>query len=707
MVFSARRAGIAGVLATLDPCARRRRKLMGHCLVPSASPEFHAKPTPTPVGFHPPTSRERLDVRMYVLRSALRASTKRPPARFIRGRRYPCTPRLRTFHTAQALAQASNPLPPPDSTPADRDGVNTTDREAKAAVDEPADAAVASEDPEVLAQKLQRSRESSRRYSAALRRQQRGKKAQGLPPVHIPDWFLRGRVIRLEDVPGGPQDVKPPTVLSVTVSQAESGERATCAIPVRGDSDTARILSRLVSGLWSRRLDDNERHKVEQYLEERIALVEKADTQESQSRNDAAVASTEAGRPSDVPIATITEDSAFTEAWTKLSKLHNDADMDPRTKIEAMRKQSAKLGMAAKKREIARTRQMGTSRRLSSLVVSEIRATIAASLSTLQPSAGDSFPSAKTNLILHSPTPEHEESIEECVVGTALEMGSDVICLTAQSVARIAGDYLGEGADPSPRSIRSLGYETYRLTAELGNAFGASDEVGEDESEWSQGSSLDHPDSSATRPRSVIIALSPALRAMTSNLKGMQFGSASQLEPNASTTNDDSGRSQSSSEVQLEDLKLSALLDALIDANDVKQSRGIVGNNMLGSRPSSQAQSLSKTPAFFDYSLSPESAKLELNSTLPAAARPDINMEVQVGSAPQALSVPSKSKIIYIKDFKELNATHYGGRIIQKLEELVRKRRTAGESIMIVGSTCSRELMPELSARYASIFVTT
>ncbi|KAJ4380972.1 hypothetical protein N0V86_003319 [Didymella sp. IMI 355093] len=73
-------------------------------------------------------------------------------------------------------------------------------------------------------------------------------------------------------------------------------------------------------------------------------------------------------------------------------------------------------------------------------------------------------------------------------------------------------------------------------------------------------------------------------------------------------------------------------------------------------------------------------------------------MAVNVGSVPALTQIPKKSKIVYVRDFKELNATHYGGRIIQKLEEIVRKRRSAGESIMIVGSTCSLELTPDLSA---------
>jgi hypothetical protein len=374
--------------------------------------------------------------------------------------------------------------------------------------------------------------------------------------------------------------------------------------------------------------------------------------------------------------------------------------MDPRKKIEAMRKQSAKLGMAARKREIAKTRQMGSSRRLSSLVIAEIRATIAASLSSLQPAAGDSFPAAKTNLILHSPTVEHEASIDECVTSTAFELGSDVIVLSAQDLAHLAGDYLGEGAEPSSRSIRSLGYETYRMNADLTDLMrDIEDSVAEDEADWTPSSSTDQSDPNSTRPRAMplsIIALTPALRAMTQNLKGFRIPEG-QFGTSTDTLTDESGRSQNPGDVQLEDLKLATLLDALIDSSDAKQSRGIVSDSSLPLRSSDEPQTSSKTPAFFDYSLIQEGAELELNSTLPAAARPDINMAVKIGSASDTLNVPTKSKIIYVKDFKQLNATHYGGRIIQKLEELVRKRRNAGESVMIVGSTCSRDLTYEVS----------
>ncbi|CAO2651024.1 Nn.00g093210.m01.CDS01 [Neocucurbitaria sp. VM-36] len=635
---------------------------------------------------------------MYVIRPALRASTGRPPARFIRRRRYPSTPRLRTLHTTRPLAQAPNTPPAPDSTPIQPNGVNVPDGKT-GATEEQTDAAVATEDPEVLAQKLQRSRETSRRYSAALRRQQRGKKAQGLPPVHIPNWFLKRRVIRHEDGEHGSQRLKPRTFLSVDVSHAGSGEHASCTIPAGGEIDPTQALSRLVRGLWSWRLDDEEKRKVEKHLEKMAALVEntEADGSLDSSKESIARAQREsANRSPEADAETskkLEEEYELARAWMRLYK-SSDADMDSPKKMEAVKKQTAKLERATRRRELAIAQQSATSRRLSALVVAEIRATIAASLTTLRPAAGDSFPSAKTNLILHSPAAEHERSLDECVYTTALEMGSDVIVLHAQDLAQLAGEYLGEGPEPSPRSIRSLGYETYRLSTELSNGFEDVEEVGEEEADSSQ----PEPVPMRGMPfRLPIIAVTPALRALTQSLKHMHVASASQFDVPTGVANEESGRAQSQSEMQLEDMKLAALLEALVDSNDAKQSRGLTGGEP-SLQSSEQSRKALNAPAFFDYSMSSEGTAIELNSTLPGSARHEINMAVKVGTMPKAPDVPNRSKIIYVKDFKELNATLYGGRIIQKLEELVRKRRNAGESVMIIGSTCSRDLTPELSA---------
>jgi len=62
---------------------------------------------------------------------------------------------------------------------------------------------------------------------------------------------------------------------------------------------------------------------------------------------------------------------------------------------------------------------------------------------------------------------DHVGIKEDLVHSIAGEIGVDVVQLDAQDFAEIAGDYLGEGLEPSSDSIRSLGYETYRFKSEL------------------------------------------------------------------------------------------------------------------------------------------------------------------------------------------------------------------------------------------------
>jgi SpoVK/Ycf46/Vps4 family AAA+-type ATPase len=685
---------------------------------------------------------------MYVIRSALRASTARPPARFIRGRRYPSAPRPRQFHTTRALAQAAKPPPgPPDNTPIGQNDANKADPD-KATAAEHTDAVVAPDDPELLAQKLQRSRETSRRYSAALRRQQRSSKPQGLPPVHVPDWYLKRRVIRREDRQDDARPRPRPACLSISVSDAESGEQATCSVPASEDLDAAQVLSRLVRGLWEQPLDDQDRRRVEKYLTERVALAEKAGSSETVegskdtllnapvmpvtdgaapsagtapdfsamerkwqirltdawARSDAGSAQTE---DHDLVFRQVAEDQdLFLRDLQELKKLIErpekislDASWTPQEKEDALyKKKEARIERWFKRTRGPRAaRRTGTSTRIPPLVLAEIRATIAGSLSALAPSVGDLFPATKTNLILHAPAASHEKVVHACVHEIAEGLQADLITLTAQDLAQLGGDYLGEGSEPTPRSIRSLGYETYRLSAELHNAV---DDLAEGSEDFPDLSGMFQQLGFGAFPLSgskFIAMRAPNKSPQSHELRGFDTNT----NINANSLSDSGGRPQSQNEVQLEDLKLATLLEALLDANEAKQTRGLVGTEDTNALPQSSGELRFKAPGFFDYSVNSEGTKLELNSALPMGdAGAGISMVVSIESTPQP-SASERPKIIYVKDFKELNATHYGGRIIQKLEELVRKRRTTGESIMIVGSTCSRELTPELSSRYA------
>jgi SpoVK/Ycf46/Vps4 family AAA+-type ATPase len=671
---------------------------------------------------------------MYVIRSALRVSTGRPPARFIRGRRYPSIPRPRSLHTTRALAEAAKPPPGSGNTPIDGNDTSKPDAE-KAAGEEHADAAVASEDPELIARKLQRLRASARKYSAALGRHQRVKQTPGLPPVHIPDWFLKSRVIRREDPLENAGPPQRPTSLSVTVSHAASGEQATCSIPVSDDGylDAAQVLSRLIRGLWKRRLDDHETRKVDEYMSERIALADKTSTDDAATEEASTDARNEQYSLNDGPHEAAVSDMVrkwgdriqiswgemannfeqtpsprdllrlmreFEDQLKRPETIAADSSCTSQQKLDAfLEKKEASLGRWLEKalaRRLDHTSQISQTSRISPLVLAEVRATMAASLSALQPAVGDLFPAAKTNLIIHSPAAGQEGIVDACIHRLAEDLHSDVIVLTAQDLAQLAGDYLGEGPEPTPRSIRSLGYETYRLSAELREQEpDATEDTAEDEN---------NPNPLSLFGLSGLL-LSPGGRFPL-------FGrrrSETNVNANANANNniqaltDNTGRTPSQSELQLEDMKLAALLDTLIDANEAKQDRGLVRSqdSHQSHRSLIEPTTSSQAPRFFDYSVGSEGTDLEFNSALPMEGTGDgISMSIGIGSSLPMTSNSERAKIVYVKDFKELNATHYGGRLIQKLEELVRKRRTAGESVMIIGSTCNRELTPELSARY-------
>ncbi|KAF2256939.1 AAA-domain-containing protein [Trematosphaeria pertusa] len=604
------------------------------------------------------------------IRPTLRASTRRPPARFIRGRRYPSSHRTRSFHSTPYLAVTPTPPAGPDNTPVSNNGVDKKNREKAAA--EQTDTGIAAEDPEILAQKLQRSREMTRRYSSALRRSQRRNRAQDLPPVVVPNWFLRKRVFTREEMREHPLNRLGHNNFTLSLQRLNSEEAGKFSVPLNNLSSGVKILSRLVFATWNSTLSADQRRQFARQLASSIG----------------------AG------------DNERVRQLTEVKELIKDSGNAGLLEInQTLVRQEKDLERVSREYEaLMRQRNMDKAQ-IPPLALAEIRATIAASLSALPAAATDTFPSTKTNLILHSPSNEHDRLIGRTVMSIASELGADVVVLEAQDLAEIAGDYLGDGADPSPHSIRSLGYETYRLSAELGNdmeELWKEDPFSEDQEEAATPQAPTEPFRRAFKGMPIsIIAIDPISKSITQSIHALRVPAS---DASAASTNEQQGRLQTQGEAQLEDLKLSNLLEALIDSSEVKRSRGgptVEHVTRLSTVPKDNAPT-PITPKlfdrFFDYSMTPRGDKVDLAPALPIKAIPRFGLAVDVGTSPRSERILPKSKIIYVQDIKELNATQYGNRIIQKLEDIVRKQRRAGESIMIVGSSCSLDLTPDLSA---------
>ncbi|KAL1605343.1 hypothetical protein SLS60_004891 [Paraconiothyrium brasiliense] len=648
--------------------------------------------------------------RMYgALRSGLRASHRRRPARFISHRRYPLPPtRARAFHASRSLAQDNNPPADSENKPSDsKDGERKKAEGAAAS----ADNADAVEDADVLAQKLQRSREMTRRYSSALRRSQRRNRAQDLPPVVVPSWFVKECVRLSDEAPNN----KPLRQFVFELQRRGTDETGTCAIPINAPGAAVQLLSDFLFQAWGGGLGSDEKRRFARQWAASLGLPESEEVLQDLEIGGDGILSREEQR------YWLQKEHLLQDPIRIKRKLEIDnTEIITANHHFALARQSGKLNdEAMRKIESVNFRLEATHhsevfdpfRRRNAgyvppFVKAEVHASIAASLSVAQLASTDSFPAAKTNLILHCPSSGKDKELDSLLADIAREEGADIISLNAQDLAEIAGDYLGDLPDPSPHSIRSLAYETYRLSSDLeSDAF--LDEAGKEEfgdeqedatpSPATFSSMFPKPPAAAGFKMPISIVLPNAL---LSALKALQT-------PNqeSTTSADIQPRSRTPVESQLEDLKIGNVLEHLIDASETKRSQKSFTDSTASALRTDKRSSRVPSGGFFSSLMTSTSQststrdEINIDGALPSKAITQFNLSVKVGPVTAATSskIQGSSKIVYIPDYKELNATHYGGRIIQKLEEIIRKRRLAGERIMVVGSTSSADLTPEFS----------
>jgi SpoVK/Ycf46/Vps4 family AAA+-type ATPase len=558
----------------------------------------------------------------------------------------------------------------------------------------------AAEDPEILAQKLQRSKELTRRYSSALRRSQRRNRAQDLPPIYIPDWFLDRKVQLREDVQPKKKESRRKEC-ALTIKHNESGDHGTCSIPVSQPHATMKSIAQMYKGLWDGRMMENHKAALAKDFARRMGL--KDDEQ--------ALRILEKGED---PALQKDLDEERSQLLRELESVpHSEATPEKMEEkyIEHLMRQDRSASLKQPKHSEASSEQqlpkMSEYGRIPPLVIAEIRATIAASLAAMQPAINDSFPSVKTNLILHSPSNDGEKSLNFAVESIANQLGADVVTLQAQDLAQIAGDYLGEGPEPSPHSIRSLGYDTYKFGPDFAN----------DLEGWAKEEPFDEDQDSSAEPPSVaefprgrppfkpgpflILKSIGMLKDISQNLRSNQAVGTAHVDNSGVPSGFQPATGRSQNDIQLEDLKLSTLLEALVDSNELKRSRGLppTASHSQNSHKSilSKQKQCPDEPKLFDFSFQGEDPEIPFTSALPIACIPQFKFVANNEPPTDQPQIPERSKIIRIQDIKELNATQYGSRILQKLEDIVRKQRSAGESVMILGTTCSEELTPEMS----------
>ncbi|KAH0543912.1 hypothetical protein FGG08_001813 [Glutinoglossum americanum] len=299
----------------------------------------------------------------------------------------------------------------------------------------------------------------------------------------------------------------------------------------------------------------------------------------------------------------------------------------------------------------------------------EVLSTIRTGLALPNPSFADDFLAAKAHVLLQCPKDGGIFFLDAIIEKAASVLNADLVRLDAQDLAEIGGDYIGEGPDPSPHSIRSLSYDAQQVVAHQ-NAR-ESEETEEEGEEFEEEEDDDTPSSRGASSHFQMPTISKfsaiPIGTFSGNLEdlfrtGRIF--AGNITSNGTRLNGPQSqysRSVGPSSDQWNDMKLSILLDAFIDASLEKRRLSRRGNG---------------------------------SSTTDSKEAPEQALDGEIN--PEDSQVPW-STIVVLRDYKEINATTHGGRIIEKLLDIIRRRRKEGQNIVLVGTVSSADLMPSLS----------
>lgn len=338
----------------------------------------------------------------------------------------------------------------------------------------------------------------------------------------------------------------------------------------------------------------------------------------------------------------------------------------------------------------------------------EVLAAVAGSLGTAKPEAGSSFPSAKSNLILHSPVEGGITRLDGLVQDVAAELSADLITLDSQDIAELVGEYLGDGADASSFSLRSLGYDTYRSKSdgfEL-EEDEYDDVEGEEDAEDGQDDALPaSPGRTSPASNGGKKGSSPFIIA---GIQAMQDGDI--FKALAGPGRGSSGRNaamgaadfagapfgrEASPETaaRYNEMKLGAYLDALLDSTTTKRAGSQKDSPELNHSTNPDAEGQEHNPSQSTEPLVIGEVKREM--VMGETERYRLTLDKSKSQEAQKPSSPRT--IVLIKDYKELSVTRQGARVLDKFTELVHNRRKDGSQIMIIGTTSSAELVPEVS----------
>jgi SpoVK/Ycf46/Vps4 family AAA+-type ATPase len=248
--------------------------------------------------------------------------------------------------------------------------------------------------------------------------------------------------------------------------------------------------------------------------------------------------------------------------------------------------------------------------------------------------------------------------LDSIVETVADKLGADLVRLDADDIAQLIGTYVDENLAWSWSKTALLGYDAQKVAGKLEDyekdpSSTEDDLEAEDENPISRllplSSFLNRANRSRNKPSFVISGSNSPLATLLSAARSQPRNSA--LSENIAKFEVFSPQSDANSPLQMKsasdqwlDLKVSAVLDALVGAADAKRSMSSIGAT------DETAQNSASTPV-----------------------------------------------IVHVKDFKELNGIPDGADVLRKLRYAINKRWFDGRPMIMFGTTSTEEAEPALS----------
>lgn len=484
-------------------------------------------------------------------------------------------------------------------------------------------------------------------YGSAMNRAYRNVKKPNIPTLKVPQWFLDSNVILREVISGRVKSQNSHPDKSENSPVKQESPTATSAADQRSEEEisTANLNSEksevpLTEGPSSSVATSGEQNAEEEDLGANV------------HSGNSGISSTE---KSSVPV--ILQSEEIIDLFQKLreSRLRTTQVLERQRQIDSIYKEmlreiaTVQIGRAQPKEtqdkmerhrigaKIMRPYQMDAR------IMQEIIALVAAGLKVSLGQYTNDWTSSKTDLVLFCPNNGGSFFLDELVIFLAALNGTDLVRLDPQDIAEIGGSYLEERRDSHTRSLSSLGYDAYLPSSEQA-AIRESQETEDSEEDNEQ----DDNDSDSGRNRSGSRESHTSIISIP--YRGQLGDLIQSALANANSALHGKGRTQTADAAR--DLKMERFVETILDTSDLKR-------------------------ASKDWESSRE-AVAKVNETSADAHSGNDRKD---------------SLIVMVRDYPEINATYAGGKVLEKLHEVVRRRRKDGQRILIIGTSSSLELV--------------